>query len=170
MITAIGALLALAGLLFATGVWTGSSLVVLLAAATAGGAVALLVGLDRRGHTPIAPALVTTDVIETPDTSTSTAPEPEVLSIPVTPEPPAAEKAEEVEEAETVIDVTDETVARASVEELLADVAGLGPKRLEILRDHFASVDEIRAASTEDLTGVPGVGPALAERIRGAVR
>jgi len=48
----------------------------------------------------------------------------------------------------------------------LDEVAGLGPAKRKALLKHFGSVKKIRAASVEELIGVPGVGPALARTIQ----
>ncbi|MCB1273891.1 MAG: excinuclease ABC subunit UvrC [Leucobacter sp.] len=48
----------------------------------------------------------------------------------------------------------------------LAEVPGLGPKRVKALLKHFGSVQRLRAASAEEIAAAPGVGPALAETVR----
>ncbi|MHB8468504.1 MAG: excinuclease ABC subunit UvrC [Gaiellaceae bacterium] len=45
------------------------------------------------------------------------------------------------------------------------DLAGVGPARRRALLNHFGSVDEMLAASPEELEGVPGVPAATARRI-----
>ncbi len=51
------------------------------------------------------------------------------------------------------------------VRSALDDIPGVGMKtRIALLR-HFGSVDAVARASAEELTAVPGVGPAIAERI-----
>jgi predicted flap endonuclease-1-like 5' DNA nuclease len=52
-----------------------------------------------------------------------------------------------------------------TVQELLTRVGGLGPRRVEMLAEAFASSAALRAASKDELTMIPGVGPATAERI-----
>lgn len=47
----------------------------------------------------------------------------------------------------------------------LAEVPGLGPKRVATLLKHFGSVARLRAASREELGSVPGLGQALADAI-----
>ncbi|NHA68058.1 NAD-dependent DNA ligase LigA [Phycicoccus flavus] len=42
----------------------------------------------------------------------------------------------------------------------------VGPTAARALAQHFASMDAIRAASTEELAGVEGVGPVIAEAVR----
>ncbi|WP_394251685.1 excinuclease ABC subunit UvrC [Arthrobacter pityocampae] len=51
----------------------------------------------------------------------------------------------------------------------LDEVAGLGPAKRKALLKHFGSVKKIRAASVDELVGVPGVGPALARTIRASL-
>jgi excinuclease ABC subunit C len=45
------------------------------------------------------------------------------------------------------------------------DLAGVGPARRRALLQHFGSVDEMLAASPEEMEGVPGLPPATARRI-----
>ena len=47
----------------------------------------------------------------------------------------------------------------------LEDIAGLGPKKIEILRDRFKSVDEIKNASLEELNMVKGIDRTTARNI-----
>ena len=47
----------------------------------------------------------------------------------------------------------------------LDDIPGLGPTRQKRLLGHFGSLKRIRTASVEEITGVPGIGPALAAQI-----
>lgn len=49
----------------------------------------------------------------------------------------------------------------------LADVPGLGPKRVQQLLRHFGSATRLRAASVEELAAVPGIGERTAEQILG---
>jgi excinuclease ABC subunit C len=56
--------------------------------------------------------------------------------------------------------------ATASV---LDTVPGLGPVRAKSLLRHFGSVRNLRAASQDELQGVPGVGPALALAVHTAL-
>ena len=55
---------------------------------------------------------------------------------------------------------------KAMTRSLLDDVPGIGPKRRDALLAHFASVDQLRGASLEDLAAIPGVGPAAAAALR----
>jgi len=50
-------------------------------------------------------------------------------------------------------------------ESLFDDLQGVGPARRRALLNHFGSVDEMAAASQEELEGVPGVPAAVARRI-----
>lgn len=52
-----------------------------------------------------------------------------------------------------------------SLESELDFVVGLGEKRKRLLLTRFANLDEIRAASVEDLMNVPGFNRVLAERV-----
>lgn len=52
---------------------------------------------------------------------------------------------------------------------VLDGVAGLGPARRAALLERFGTVSALRAASVEDLCGVPGIGAATAEAIRTAL-
>lgn len=49
----------------------------------------------------------------------------------------------------------------------LADVPGLGPKRVQQLLRHFGSAARLRAASVAELAAVPGIGDRTAEQILG---
>ena len=51
----------------------------------------------------------------------------------------------------------------------LDDIPGLGPGRQKRLLGHFGSLKRIRAASVEEITAVPGIGPALAAQISSAL-
>ena len=48
---------------------------------------------------------------------------------------------------------------------LFDELEGVGPARRRALLQHFGSVEEMAAASQEELEGVPGVPPAVARRI-----
>ncbi len=52
--------------------------------------------------------------------------------------------------------------SKAMTQSALDSVPGLGEKRRKALLREFGSVKRIRAASAEELAGVPGIGPALA--------
>ena len=54
-------------------------------------------------------------------------------------------------------------------ESMLDDVPGIGEKRKELVLGHFGSIARLRRASIEDLTAVPGVGPAMAGLIKETV-
>ncbi len=47
----------------------------------------------------------------------------------------------------------------------LAEIPGLGPKRVQALLRHFGSVARLKAASVAEIGSAPGVGPQLAEQI-----
>ncbi|MFC6873970.1 excinuclease ABC subunit C [Halobellus marinus] len=55
---------------------------------------------------------------------------------------------------------------RDEVQTVLEDVPGVGEKTRQALLRRFGSVENVRAASTEDLTDVPGVGKGTAKTIR----
>ncbi|MFT5224125.1 MAG: putative flap endonuclease-1-like 5' DNA nuclease [Glaciecola sp.] len=129
-------LLALSGLLFVLGVAASSNPFMLASVAAA---VAMLVSLmlgDRAEHATSTP----TPKAVTPDTAS-------VATSPVADAPATA----------GLEDLT--------VQELLARVEGLGPRRVEVLAEAFASSAALRAASMDELTTIPGVGPATAGRI-----
>lgn len=52
----------------------------------------------------------------------------------------------------------------------LDSIEGLGPGRRQALIERFGSFAQIQAASEEDLRSVPGIGPALAAKIKQEVR
>lgn len=54
---------------------------------------------------------------------------------------------------------------RGDIGSQLAEVPGLGPARVKVLLKHFGSVKRLRAASREEIAGVKGIGPVLAESI-----
>jgi excinuclease ABC subunit C len=51
----------------------------------------------------------------------------------------------------------------------LDDVRGLGPARRKALLARFGSVARVRRATPEQVAEVPGIGPALAERVLAAL-
>ena len=51
----------------------------------------------------------------------------------------------------------------------LDDIPGLGPKKAAALLAHFGSVRSIRAATTDDLQQVPGIGPTVASTVHQAL-
>lgn len=59
---------------------------------------------------------------------------------------------------------------KAMTASVLDDVPGLGEARRQTLLRHFGSVRRLRAASTEEITEVPGIGRRTAEAIVGALR
>ena len=58
---------------------------------------------------------------------------------------------------------------KAMVASALDEVPGLGEVKRAALIKHFGSVAQIKQASTEELTAVPGIGPALAQKILAAL-
>ncbi|MET1060774.1 MAG: excinuclease ABC subunit UvrC [Nocardioides sp.] len=59
--------------------------------------------------------------------------------------------------------------SKTMVESLLDDVPGLGEVRRKTLIKHFGSLRKLRAATAEEIAQVPGIGPATASAIKGAV-
>ncbi|HSS35477.1 MAG TPA: excinuclease ABC subunit UvrC [Patescibacteria group bacterium] len=56
--------------------------------------------------------------------------------------------------------------AKASVRSAFDDLPGVGPKRRRALLRVFGSVKRVRDAPVEQIAAVPGIGPALAARIK----
>lgn len=54
---------------------------------------------------------------------------------------------------------------RGAISSQLADVPGLGPKRVTALLKHFGSVARLRAASIPEIAAAPGVGDHTAEQV-----
>lgn len=54
---------------------------------------------------------------------------------------------------------------RRDITSVLSEVPGLGDARIKALLRHFGSVTALRAASTEEIQALPGVGPKLAATI-----
>lgn len=50
-------------------------------------------------------------------------------------------------------------------ESILDDFSGLGPKRKQQLLQHFGSIEKLRAANTDQLTQIEGIGKLTAERL-----
>jgi len=59
--------------------------------------------------------------------------------------------------------------SKSMIESLLDPVQGLGPTRRKALVKTFGSVKKMRAATVEEIAGVPGIGPATAESIVAAL-
>lgn len=57
--------------------------------------------------------------------------------------------------------------AKTSMQSVLDDIDGIGPKRKRILLKHFGSIEKIKAASVEELSQVPNLSPNLALSIHG---
>ena len=56
--------------------------------------------------------------------------------------------------------------AKASVRSAFDDLPGVGPKRRRALLRVFGSAKRVREAPVEQIAAVPGIGPALAARIK----
>ncbi len=56
--------------------------------------------------------------------------------------------------------------AEAMLKSVFDDVPGIGEKRREALLEHFTSLEEIRAASLEQIAGVPGIGLNFAKVVK----
>ena len=59
--------------------------------------------------------------------------------------------------------------SRGMVTSVLDDIPGLGPTRIKALLKHFGSVKRLRAASVDEIASVPGMGPATATAVFGAL-
>ena len=57
------------------------------------------------------------------------------------------------------------TTRRRSIATQLSDIPGVGDKTVKLLLKHFGSVTALKQADREDLSAVPGVGPAMVEKI-----
>lgn len=51
-------------------------------------------------------------------------------------------------------------------ESILDDIEGVGPKRKQVLLNHFGSIEKIRKSSAEELASVGRIGPNLAKTIK----
>jgi excinuclease ABC subunit C len=51
------------------------------------------------------------------------------------------------------------------VDSVLDDIPGLGPAKKKAVLAHFGSLKKVAAATVEELTEVPGIGPIQAEQI-----
>jgi excinuclease ABC subunit C len=56
--------------------------------------------------------------------------------------------------------------AKAGVASQLDTIPGIGPARRKVLLTRFGSLDDIRQASLDELSAVPGITPALAQAIK----
>lgn len=59
---------------------------------------------------------------------------------------------------------------KAGIATQLAEVPGLGPKRVTAVLRHFGSVTRLRSASEAEIAAVPGIGPAAAAAIAAHLR
>jgi excinuclease ABC subunit C len=59
---------------------------------------------------------------------------------------------------------------KAQVKSVLDDIPGVGPARRKALMRHFKSIDEIKAASVEELSSIPELNVRAAEEIYGFFR
>ncbi len=55
---------------------------------------------------------------------------------------------------------------RETLQSLLEEIPGIGPRRKQALLRHFGSLDAIRAASVEELARIPGMTRQVAERLK----
>ena len=58
---------------------------------------------------------------------------------------------------------------KLSLKSALDDLSGIGPKRKATLLKHFGGMNQIKAATIEELKSVPGISAAIAESIHGAL-
>jgi excinuclease ABC subunit C len=56
--------------------------------------------------------------------------------------------------------------AKAGIASRLDTVPGIGPAKRKVLLTRFGSVDDIRDATIEELTAVPGITPGLAQALK----
>ncbi|KTS55229.1 hypothetical protein NS206_17790, partial [Microbacterium testaceum] len=54
---------------------------------------------------------------------------------------------------------------KRDITSVLAEVPGLGDTRIKALLRHFGSVTALKNATPDEITALPGIGPALAEAI-----
>ena len=59
---------------------------------------------------------------------------------------------------------------KKDITSVLAEIPGLGPNRVRELLRHFGSVTKLRAATTDEIVRVKGVGPSLAATIHHTLR
>jgi excinuclease ABC subunit C len=60
--------------------------------------------------------------------------------------------------------------AKRAVRSAFDDLPGVGPKRRQALLRVFGSVKRVREAPVEQIAAVPGIGSALAERIKSTLK
>ena len=66
----------------------------------------------------------------------------------------------------TAVGYNRERRGRAMTTSLLDDVKGIGPKRRDALLAHFSSIEQLHAATVDELAAVPGVGRAAAQAVK----
>jgi len=59
---------------------------------------------------------------------------------------------------------------KVDVSSVLSEISGLGPARVRELLRHFGSVKKLRAATTEEIAQVRGIGPAIANAVHERLR
>ena len=55
--------------------------------------------------------------------------------------------------------------SKAQTHSILDDIPGVGPARKRALMKHFASIEDLRRATPEEIAGIPGIPAATAEEI-----
>lgn len=96
-------------------------------------------------------------------------PDGRVLRLP--PESPALHLIQQIRDEAHRFAITGHRGRRARARKVsrLEDVPGLGPARRRALLRHFGGLAQLRRADLRELASVPGIGPALAERIHAAL-
>jgi excinuclease ABC subunit C len=57
---------------------------------------------------------------------------------------------------------------KATISSKLEEIEGVGVAKVRLLLKHFGSAKRVAAATIDELTDVPGIGPALAVQIHSA--
>ena len=55
--------------------------------------------------------------------------------------------------------------SKGQVHSILDDIPGIGPTRRKELMRHFQGIDDIKAATVEELSGLPGMNKKAAEQV-----
>jgi excinuclease ABC subunit C len=58
---------------------------------------------------------------------------------------------------------------RSSLHSVLDEVPGIGPKRKQLLLSHYGSVEKVRAAPLEEMSGLPGMNRLAAQKVKEAL-